>query len=194
MNASDETALDGVSKGAPPNSAETDDATLIASLQSRDGGALKTLYDKYSNLVYAVALRTLGETTAAEDVLQEIFLQLWTKPGSFDPRRGSLPAWLSVLARNRSIDHRRKRRPEIDIEELPLSSSLNLENDAIRQSIAAKARACMAEFSPEQRRDVEMAFFDGLTHAEIAEKTAQPLGSVKTRIRTGLIALRRVLA
>ncbi|GAC1656929.1 MAG: sigma-70 family RNA polymerase sigma factor [Acidobacteriaceae bacterium] len=194
MNASDGTAVDGVSHGAPLKSAPGDDATLIASLLGRDGGALKTLYDKYSNLVYSVALRTLGETTAAEDVLQEIFLQLWTKPSSFDPRRGSLPAWLSVLARNRSIDLRRKRRPEVDVEELPLSSSLDLEDESIRQAIASKARACMADFPPEQRRDVEMAFFEGLTHAEIAEKTAQPLGTVKTRIRTGLIALRRALA
>jgi len=193
MNTSDGTALDGVSQSAagPPNN---DDATLIASLVARDGEALRKLYDKYSNLVYAVALRTLGETSAAEDVLQEIFLQIWTRPASFDASRGSLPAWLSVLARNRSIDLRRKRRPQVDVEEVSLPTSFSLEDEAVRQAVASKARACMSNMPAEQRRDVEMAFFDGLTHTEIAEKTSQPLGTVKTRIRTGLIALRRALA
>ncbi len=152
------------------------------------------LYDKYSNLVYSVALRTLGDTAAAEDVLQEIFLQLWRKPASFDPGRGSLPAWLAVLARNRSIDARRRRHPEVDVNDIPLASSLNLESDAARQSVIAKARACMAGMSAEQRRDIELAFFGGLTHAEIAEKTGEPLGTIKTRIRTGLITIRRALA
>lgn len=193
MNTSDGTALDGTSRSAEQPDRDAD-AALVASLVARDGEALKTLYDRYGNLVYSVALRTLGETSAAEDVLQDIFLQLWTRPTSFDPTRGSLPAWLSVLARNRSIDVRRKRRPEVDVNDVAVSSSLNLEEVTVRQGVAAKARACLSTMSPEQRRDVEMAFFDGLTHAEIAEKTAQPLGTVKTRIRTGLIALRRALA
>jgi RNA polymerase sigma-70 factor (ECF subfamily) len=185
--------MDGPNQGAPPNP-PAEDERLIASLQSGDGGALKALYDKYSNLVYSVALRSLGDTAAAEDVLQEIFLQLWRKPHSFDSSRGSLPAWLAVMSRNRAIDARRRQRPEVDIEEVPIACSFDLEEKAIRQSLTAKARECMAGMSAEQRRDVELAFFGGLTHSEIAEKTGEPLGTVKTRIRTGLIMIRRALA
>ena len=181
-------------RGAGTRLATMDDAGLLAALRNREGGALKVLYDKYSNLVYSVALRTLGETSAAEDVLQEIFLQLWSRPEMFDPNRGSLPAWLSVLTRNRAIDTRRKRRPETDVEMLSLPSNFDLEDTAVRQALATKARECLSGMPPEQRRDVEMAFFEGLTHSEIAAKTSQPLGTVKTRIRTGLIALRRALA
>jgi RNA polymerase sigma-70 factor (ECF subfamily) len=185
--------MDGPNQGAPPNT-PAEDARLITSLRNGDGSALKALYDKYSNLVYSVALRSLGDTAAAEDVLQEIFLQLWRKPASFDPSRGSLPAWLAVMSRNRAIDARRRQRPEVDIEEVPIACSFDLEDKAIRQSLTAKARECMAGMPAEQRRDVELAFFGGLTHSEIAEKTGEPLGTVKTRIRTGLIMIRRALA
>ncbi|MEO8727135.1 MAG: sigma-70 family RNA polymerase sigma factor [Acidobacteriaceae bacterium] len=171
-----------------------DDAQAVALLQNGDGSGLKSLYDKYSNLVYSVALRSLGDTAAAEDVLQEVFLQLWRKPHSFDPARGSLPAWLAVLTRNRAIDARRRRRPEVDIEDVPLAGSLDLEDRAVRQALTSKARECMAGMPAEQRRDVELAFFAGMTHSEIAAKTGEPLGTVKTRIRTGLITIRRALS
>jgi RNA polymerase sigma-70 factor, ECF subfamily len=181
-----------VSTHGPPQKGE--DAKLMAALRNGDGNALKALYDKYSNLVYAVALRTLGETSAAEDVLQEVFLQIWRKPESFDPSRGSFPAWLTVLTRNRAIDVHRKRHPEVDVDEVPITSSLDIEDRAIRQSLAEKARAVLSTMPVEQRRDVELAFFGGLTHSEIAEKTGDPLGTIKTRIRTGLIMIRRALA
>lgn len=193
MDGTDDTVMDG-SKPSPPPNLAVDDARVVAALQKGDGGALKLLYDKYSNLVYSVALRSLGDTAAAEDVLQEVFLQLWRKPHTFDPARGSLPAWLAVLTRNRAIDALRRRRPEVDIDDVPLACSLDLEDRAIRQALTGKARECMAAMPSEQRRDVELAFFAGLTHSEIAEKTGEPLGTVKTRIRTGLIMIRRALA
>lgn len=193
MDGTDDTVMDGSKPGPSPNLA-AEDARVVTALQKGDGGALKSLYDKYSNLVYAVALRSLGDTAAAEDVLQEVFLQLWRQPHAFDPARGSLPAWLAVLTRNRAIDALRRRRPEVDIDDVPLACSLDLEDRAIRQALTNKARECMAKMPTEQRRDVELAFFSGLTHSEIAEKTGEPLGTIKTRIRTGLIAIRRALA
>jgi RNA polymerase sigma-70 factor (ECF subfamily) len=189
--------MDATEKSALPAEAHAgsnSDAVLLARVRQRDGQALASLYDRYSGLVYAIALRVLGETSAAEDILQEIFLQLWRKPEAFDPSRGAMASWLSVLARNRAIDQQRKRRPESDIDEVPLPCDLDLEGEAIQRSVAAKARACLADMPAEQRRDVELAFFSGLTHSEIAAKTGEPLGTVKTRIRTALIALRRALA
>ena len=95
-------------------------------MKSGDQSAMAELYDRYSGIVYAVALRVLGDTGAAEDVLQEVFLQLWRNPGAFDAARGSLGAWLAVITRNRSIDSLRRRRPETDIEDVILSVAPDL--------------------------------------------------------------------
>src|SRR5215813_12003575 len=105
-----------------------DDAALIDRIQSGDETAMTDMYDRYSGIVYGVALRVLGDTTAAEDVLQEVFLQLWRNPQGFDCERGRLAPWLAVIARNRAIDLLRKRPMEEDINELPIASSVNLED------------------------------------------------------------------
>lgn len=155
---------------------------------------MAALYDRYSSLVYAVALRVLGDTSAAEDVLQEIFLQLWRKPAAFDSTRGSMGAWLSVIARNRSIDALRKRRPETDLEDVVLSVEPNFADDADRGQALVKIRKVMGTMAAAQRSALEMAFFEGLTHSEIAEKTGEPLGTIKTRIRAALLSLRHAVA
>src|ERR1700685_337604 len=98
------------------------------------------LYDRYSSVVYAVALRVLGDTGAAEDVLQEVFLQLWRNPNSFNAARGSLTSWLAVVTRNRAIDSLRKRRPETDIEDVMLSVAPDLVGEADRTRAAEKGR------------------------------------------------------
>jgi len=149
------------------------------------------LYDRYSSVVYAVALRVLGDTGAAEDVLQEVFLQLWRKPSAFDAARGSLGNWLAVIARNRAIDSLRKRRPETDIDDVVVSASCDMASDADRARAAEKVRGVMGNMAPAQRSALEMAYWEGLTHSEIADKTGEPLGTIKTRIRAGLIALRK---
>jgi len=141
-----------------------------------------------------VALRVLGNTTAAEDVLQEVFLQLWRNPQAFDADRGRLPAWLAVIARNRAIDHLRKRPPEDDIEDLAISTGVNLENTTAQRLAVDKVRGVLAQLPAEQRRLLELAFFEGMTHSEIAAKTGEALGTIKTRIRTGLLALRKAFA
>lgn len=171
-----------------------EEAALIERIQAGDETAMTDMYDRYSGIVYGVALRVLGNTTAAEDVLQEVFLQLWRNPQAFDANRGKLPAWLAVIARNRAIDHLRKRPPEDDIENLPISTGVNLENEAAQRLAVNKIRAVLAQLPPDQRRALEMAFFEGMTHTEIAAKSGEPLGTIKTRIRSGLIAIRKAFA
>ena len=171
-----------------------DDAALIARMRAGDQSAMGDLYDRYSGVVYGVALRVLANTTAAEDVVQEVFLQLWRNPQAFDADRGRLAPWLAVIARNRAIDHLRKRPQEDDIDELPISTGVDLENDAAQKLAIEKIRGVLAQIPPDQRKTLEMAFFEGMTHTEIAGKTGEPLGTVKTRIRTGLLALRKAFA
>ncbi len=162
--------------GAQPG---TTDAILIARVRAGNQQAMAELYDRYSRLVYSVALRVAGDTAAAEDILQDVFLQLWRKPEAFDAARGSLAPWLAVIARNRAVDHQRKRRTE-DIEECVAASAVDMESEADRSRMIEKIRGVMNAMSAEQRSAVEMAFFQGMTHAEIAEQSRQPLGTIKS--------------
>lgn len=155
---------------------------------------MAALYDRYSKLVYSVSLRVLRDTAAAEDVLQEIFMQVWRSPGSFMEAKGSLGGWLAVVARNRSIDTLRRRRPTDQVEEVALASPCNLAEEAERNNMMERARAAIVLLPSEQRKTLEMAFFDGLTHTEIAEMTGDPLGTVKTRIRSALLTLRKAFS
>jgi RNA polymerase sigma-70 factor (ECF subfamily) len=150
------------------------------------------LYDRYSSIVYSVALRVLGDTGRAEDVLQEVFMQLWRNPGVFDSTRGNLGAWLAVIARNRAIDVIRKRQPETDIADVIVSVEPDMAGDAERARAMEKVRGALGDMPAAQRSALEMAYFDGLTHTEIAAKTGEPLGTIKTRIRACLLALRKV--
>ena len=152
------------------------------------------LYDRYSPVVYAVALRVLSDRNIAEDILQDVFMQLWRNPQSFNASRGSLATWLAVIARNRAIDQLRRKHPEVELSETLISVDPDLENTAERKQAIEKVRAVLATMPAEQRSALEMAFFEGLTHVEIAGKTGQPLGSVKTRIRSGLLAVRKALS
>jgi RNA polymerase sigma-70 factor (ECF subfamily) len=171
-----------------------DEMRLIARIRAGDQQAMSELYDRYSKVVYSVALRILQDTGAAEDVLQDIFLQLWRKPEAFDSSRGSLAAWLAVIARHRAIDRVRQRRPEVDIEDCVIAGGPDLRDETERALVVEKVRGVLQQMSPEQRTALEMAFFQGLTHTEIAEKTGQPLGTIKTRIRSGLQTLREKFA
>jgi len=167
-----------------------DDAALLA-LLSGDQSAMTVLYDRYSMLVYSVALRVLREPAAAEDVIQDVFMQLWRSPESFTAVRGNLGSWLAVVARNRSIDVLRRRRPSTTIDDIPLAAPGNLADEAEQKTLMERARAGIQALPREQRKTLEMAFFDGLTHSEIADMTGAPLGTVKTRIRTALLSLRK---
>ena len=122
---------------------------------------------------------------------QDIFMQLWRNPGSFDSSRGSLGAWLAVISRNRAIDRLRRRRPESDVEDVIVSVTPDLALEADRARAADKVRGLLSGMPVAQRAALEMAYFEGMTHTEIAAKTGEPLGTIKTRIRAGLTALRK---
>ncbi len=169
------------------------DGALISAIRSGNQDAMAQLYDRYSSVVYSVALRVLGETSAAEDVLQEIFMQLWRNPGSFDSGRGNLAPWLAVITRNRAVDMLRKRRPQTEMTETVVSVEPDMAGDADRGRTVEKVRAVLKEMPAQQRSALEMAYFEGYSHSEISKKTGEPLGTIKTRIRTGLILLRKAV-
>jgi RNA polymerase sigma-70 factor, ECF subfamily len=168
-----------------------DDASLLVLVQKGDEHAMASLFDRYSKIVYSVALRVLRDPSSAEDVLQEIFMQIWRNPDAFVATRGTLGGWLAVVSRNRSIDALRRKRPTEQVDDMALASPYNLADEAERNSMMEKARSVIHLLPVEQRKTLEMAFFDGLTHSEIAEMTGDPLGTVKTRIRSALTTLRK---
>jgi RNA polymerase sigma-70 factor (ECF subfamily) len=167
------------------------DLALVAGIRSGRESAMGQLYDRYAAIVYSIALRVLGDTGAAEDVLQDVFIQLWRNPGLFDSSRGNLGAWLSVIARNRAIDAIRKRRPESEIADIVVSVEPDMAGDAERARMMEKVRGTLSVMPSAQRSALEMAYFEGMSHTEIAAKTGEPLGTIKTRIRAGLLQLRK---
>jgi RNA polymerase sigma-70 factor, ECF subfamily len=176
---------------SPERQGISSDLATVTAMKAGDQSALAELYDRYSSVVYAVALRVLGDAAAAEDVLQEIFLQLWRKPTAFDAARGNLGAWLAVITRNRAIDALRKRKPETDIEDVIVSVAPDLAGEADRARAAGRVREVLGSMPAVQRTALEMAYFEGMSHTEIADKTGEPLGTIKTRIRAGLMTLRK---
>jgi RNA polymerase sigma-70 factor, ECF subfamily len=176
------------------NGPATEEAALLERVRARQTDAMADIYDRYSAVAYSVAMRVLRDPAAAEDVVQDIFIQLWRNPGAFVSSRGSLCAWLAVVARNRAIDSLRRRKPEDPVEDVVLAATNDFAAEAERDCMMVKVREILADLPAEQRRMLEMSFFEGRTHTEIAAETGDPLGTVKTRIRTALLALRRQLA
>jgi RNA polymerase sigma-70 factor (ECF subfamily) len=172
------------------------DRTLVARVESRDAEALALLYDRHAAKLMGLAQRILGDTGEAEEILQEVFLYVWKAAASFDSSRGPVLAWLLVATRSRSIDRLRSRRPgksggTVGLDEAPETASrVDVEADAAGREWESRCRAAIAELPQDQRRALELAYFEGLTHQEIAERTATPLGTVKTRVRLGLMKLR----
>jgi RNA polymerase sigma-70 factor (ECF subfamily) len=183
---------DAVRGGASDRAAG--DALLLTRVKGGDQQAMTELFDQYSGMVYSVALRVLKDPGQAEDVMQEIFFQVWRNPSAFVSGRGSLGAWLAVMARNRAIDSLRRRRPTDSVEDVVLASSLDLGSEVERNRMMEKVRGVLKNLPMEQQKSVEMAFFEGLSHSEIAAKTGDPLGTVKTRIRSALITLRKAIS
>jgi RNA polymerase sigma-70 factor (ECF subfamily) len=154
---------------------------------------MATLYDRYSRFVYSVALRVLRDPASAEDVLQEVFMQIWRNPDSFTAAPGSLGGWLAIVSRNRSIGALRRKRPSTSMDDIAIASPWNLAGETERNALMERARTAILQLPREQRKTLEMAFFDGLTHSEIAETTGDPLATVKTRIRGALNTMRKAL-
>jgi RNA polymerase sigma-70 factor, ECF subfamily len=172
------------------------DSALIRRIVDGDEAALAALYDRYSGVVYSVASRILRDPAAAEEVLQDIFYQLWRTASDFDLTRGSLAGWLLVMGRNRAIDalRRRNRDPKEELAAYHVASVSNLEKSVAQREIMLKVKALMESMPAQQREALEMAYFEGLTHSEIAARSGEPLGTVKTRLRTAVQALRKMLS
>ncbi len=174
------------------NGAVEEAARLMERVRSRDAGAFEVLYDGYHRLVYGVALRVLGDRAAAEDVTQAVFLKLWSNPELF--REGNFGAWIARVARNRAFDVARSRATAAE-SEFPEAVAADdaLEDRALANIDGERVREALALLPPEQREPIELGFFGGVTHEQIARQTGLPLGTVKTRMRSGLRRLRGVL-
>jgi RNA polymerase sigma-70 factor (ECF subfamily) len=172
------------------------DRALVARIERRDAEALAELYDRFSARLNGVACRILGDTGEAEEVLQEVFLYVWRAAATFDAARGSVLAWLLVATRSRAIDKLRSRRPGgrsrlTALEDAPEpTADVDLEAGLAGKEWEALCRSAIGELPGDQRQALELAYFEGLTQQEIADRTKTPLGTVKTRVRLGLMKLR----
>jgi RNA polymerase sigma-70 factor, ECF subfamily len=173
------------------------DRALMARVEAREAEALGELYDRLAGRLLGLARRILGEGGEAEEVVQEVFLFSWRAAASFDPARGTVLTWLLIATRSRAIDRLRSRgsasrREPLRLDELledpPAGDDVEA-NTAIRQW-AVLCRSAVRQLPEEQRRALHLAYFEGLTQEEIASRTATPLGTVKTRVRLGLMKLR----
>ena len=175
------------------------DAALIERLLQRDVRAFEELYDRHSRIVYGLVLRILQQASTAEEVVQDTFLQLWRNPRHYDGARGPFLPWLLTLARNRALDQlrlksERQRRREEQSEQLPATGSRpDFEGNLDDQRRAARVLELMSALKPQQRRAIELAYFEGLSHSEIAARLGEPLGTVKSWIRNGLLKLKEGL-
>lgn len=178
---------------------ESSQAELLRRINARDKAALTDLYDQTSAAIYSMALRTLGNTHDAEEMVQETFVQIWERAGSFDPTRGSVLSWALVITRNRCVDwirtHRRRARMIEDAgEEVKAAAAEDKDATAgLNAEELGNVRSAVRELPADQRQAIELAFFGGLTHHEIAEQLNEPLGTVKARIRRGMLKLRDAL-
>jgi RNA polymerase sigma-70 factor (ECF subfamily) len=174
------------------------DEALMRRIQNGDETALGTLYDRYGGLVYSVANRILRDSGAAEEVLQDIVHQIWRTAARFDFERGSFTAWLLVMARSRSIDRLRRRslptaEDPAEPGNIALRADINLEDATARNLMMAQVRKALDALPETQRQAMELAYFEGLTQTEIASRTGDPLGTVKTRLRTAVASLKKAL-
>jgi RNA polymerase sigma-70 factor (ECF subfamily) len=187
----------------PPEQREHVDAQLVGRIAQGDKRALADLYDRFSGPLYGTALRVLRDPAEAQDVVHDVFVTLWEKAATFETTRGSAFSWAVTLVRNRAIDRvrMRRRRAELLADSAPSdlgyaesSTSLSGGESAALEDEAHAIRTAVATLPLEQKRALELAFFGGLTQEEIARKLSEPLGTVKARIRRGLLKLRDLLA
>jgi RNA polymerase sigma-70 factor (ECF subfamily) len=186
---------------APENDDRAIELDLLARVARRERAAFEQLYDRYANILYATAMKFLKEDADAQDVVQDVFIQIWDKAKLYDPAKGKPLTWALTLTRNRSIDRiraiQRRTRLRDDFEkETVLDESAGVREALSGVDASEKSqilRDAVGRLSPEQRKVIELAFFGGLTQSEVADRLGEPLGTVKARARRGLMKLKEIL-
>ncbi|MBJ7390212.1 MAG: sigma-70 family RNA polymerase sigma factor [Chthoniobacterales bacterium] len=186
---------------APESDDRTVELDLLARITKRERAAFEQLYTRYSNILYATAMKFLKEDADAQDVVQDVFIQIWDKAKLYDPAKGKPLTWALTMTRNRSIDRiraiQRRTRLRDDFEKETVAD----ESTGIREALSGVdasertqiLRDAVGRLSPEQRKVIDLAFFGGLTQSEIADRLGEPLGTVKARARRGLMKLKELL-
>ena len=178
--------------------ADEADRAVLVRLAEGELDALEDLYDRYKTMAYSIAYHITNDATLAEDVVQDAFLGAWRNAARYVENRGSVKTWLLAIVHHRAIDAVRRRRPTIELPDLELPPPVALTEPDVWAEVAAGidaeiVRRALGELSDVQREAIELAYFGGLTQQEIADRTATPLGTVKSRMRLGLLAMRRSL-
>ena len=174
--------------------------SLVQRVATGDQSALATLYDTTNRLVYGLVLRVLGDVSSAEEVLLDVYTQVWRQAASYDANRGAPLAWLTTIARSRAIDRLRsgwqdqRRKESLDVLGDTPAGAASPEEMTVASERQKFVREALDSLTPEQREVIELAYYSGLSHSEIAAKLNQPLGTVKTRTRLGMMKLREALA
>lgn len=181
-----------------PEQAQNNDVELLKAIAAGDEAALAQIYDRYRLILFGLLLRILNNREEAEDVLQEVFLQVWRRAADFDENRGRPFTWLVTLGRSRAIDRLRalasRQRVAVAGAREASEQVSDAASDAIRSEQRGLVNIALAQLPDEQKRPLMLAYFDGLTQSEIAMRLGAPLGTVKTRMRTGMMKLRELLA
>jgi RNA polymerase sigma-70 factor, ECF subfamily len=190
--------LDVYSRLQPERAQDNNDVALIQAIAARDETALAQLYDRYRVILFGLLMRILNNRQEAEDVLQEVFLQVWRKAADYDENRGRPFTWLVTLGRSRGIDRLRSLATRERITEAGAKEASEEISDAAGDAFRSEQRSlvndALAQLPNEQKQTLILAYFDGLTQSEIAARLGAPLGTVKTRMRTGMMKLRELLA
>ena len=180
-----------------PEQAQPNDVDLLKAIARQDDKALGELYDRYRVILFGLLVRILNSREEAEDVLQEVFLQVWRRAADFDETRGRPFTWLVTVARSRGIDRLRSLAARDRVAVAGSRESTEAVSDAVEDAFRSEQRglinSALDKLPEEQKRAIMLAYFDGLTQSEIAAKLNAPLGTVKTRMRTGLIKLKELI-
>jgi RNA polymerase sigma-70 factor (ECF subfamily) len=187
--------------GAPQEDARAEEFDLLRRIAQRERSAFEDLYSRYVNILYASALKFVKEDADAQDVVQDVFIQIWDKAKLYDPAKGKPLTWALTLTRNRAIDRIRAIQRRTRLRDEFEQETFVDESAGVREALSGVdasekgqiLRKAVSQLSPQQKKVIELAYFGGLTQTEIAEKLGEPLGTVKARARRGLLKLKELL-